>query len=227
MKHVLITGGSDGFGKATAQKLVLAGFKVTILSRDEAKTKAVADELGCGYVVADVADAKQVEAAIQQAVEQSGEIDILINNAGVWITGLLESNSLEDIEQAMKVNALGTIYCTYAVVPSMKRRKTGRIINVISVAGQRVKAERSVYTATKWAMTGFSGSMQAELRPSRIAVTNFYPMAMDTEFFKKVHDDSDRSGALDPAIAAGALLYICQQPDNVEIPDLGIGSLDY
>ncbi len=227
MKHVLITGGSDGLGKLAAQKLVAAGYKVTILSRDENKTKAAAEEIGCSYVVADVSDAAQVKAAVAQTIAQDGPVDVLINNAGVWITGLVESNSTEDIKRAVEINTLGTIYCTRAVAPAMKERKSGRIINVISVAGQRVKAERAVYTATKWAITGFSGSMQAELRPHHIAVTSFYPAAMDTGLFAKVSDNADRSGALDPSIAADALVYICQQADHVEIPDLSIGSLDY
>lgn len=227
MKHVLITGGSDGLGKATAQKLVAAGFKVTILSRNEGKTKAAAGELGCEYVIADVSNASEVETAIQRAVTQSGEIDILINNAGVWLAGPLEANTPDDITATIVINTLGTIYCTRAVVGSMKQRKSGRIINISSILGVTAKAERATYAASKWAVTGFTRSMQAELKPYKIGVTGFYPGGMTTGMFAKVGDMKDRSTALDPAIAADQLVHICMLPNSVDVPDFGIQSLDY
>lgn len=228
MQHVLITGGSDGLGKTTAHKLIAAGFKVTILSRDESKTKATAEELGCKYVVADVSDASQVEIAFLRAIEQSGEIDILINNAGIWILGTLESNNPADIKHALDVNALGTIYCTRAVVTAMKARKSGRIINVISQAGLNAKAaERSVYNAGKWAITGFTKSMQVELRPYKVSVYGFYPGAMDTKLFAKIGDTKVRNGALDTSVVAEMLVYLSKLPANVEIPEMGVQSMDY
>lgn len=223
MKHVFITGGSDGLGKITAQKLVAAGYDVTILSRDEAKTKAAAEEIGCKYMVADVTDAAQLNAALQQ----TGEVDILINNAGNWLAGLLEASTADQIEKVIASNTLGTIYVTHAVVPAMKQRKNGRIINVISQAGLYAKAERSVYNASKWAITGFTKSLQAELKPFHVSVVGFYPGAMATGLFAKAGDMKDRGGALDPAIAADALVYLCGLPDHVVVPEFGIESLDY
>ena len=227
MKHILITGGSDGLGKNTAKKLQDAGYKVTILSKDADKTKKAAEEIGCSYVVADVSDARQVGSAIAQAVEQGGEIDILINNAGIWISGLLEQYTSADIERSIAVNTLGVIYCTHAVVESMKKRGSGRIINVNSQAGLYAKAERSVYHASKWAVTGFTKSLQLELKPPGISVTGFYPGAMDTGLFAKVGDTKDRSNALDFSIAADSLVYVCGLPDHVDIPEIGIQSLKY
>jgi NADP-dependent 3-hydroxy acid dehydrogenase YdfG len=224
MKRVLITGGSDGLGKITAQKLVAAGFDVTILSHDEARTKAAAEDVGCKYVVADVAHAGQVKAAVMQA----GQIDILVNNAAVWILGPFDTNAPEQIKTAIEVNTLGTMYCTHAVIGSMKSRKSGRIINVVSQAGLNAsRPERSVYNASKWAVTGFTKSLQAELKPYKIAVSGFYPDAMRTGLFAKVGDTKDRSNALDPAIAADMIVYTCQLPDNVNAPELSIQSLDY
>jgi NAD(P)-dependent dehydrogenase (short-subunit alcohol dehydrogenase family) len=227
MKHILITGGSDGLGKVTAQKLIKAGYKVTILSNNTEKTEQAAKELGCEHVVADVSNAEQLETAIRQAVEKGGEIDVLINNAGVWIEGLLEDNDPEQIHKALEVNTLGTIYCTRAVVPAMKKRGSGRIINVISQAGLYAGAERSVYNASKWAITGFTKSMQPELKPFGVSVTGFYPGAMETGIFAKAGDTKERVGMLDPALAADTLVHVCGQPDHVEIPELGIKSLEY
>lgn len=223
MKHVLVTGGSDGLGKLTAQKLVAAGYKVTILSRDADKTKAVAEELGCGYVVANVGDYAQVETAVRQA----SEIDILINNAGVWVAGPLEATNPDAIAATFAANTLGTIYCTRAVVGAMKQRKSGRIINVSSQVGLKYSPDRSIYAASKWAITGFTKSMQTELKPYNVSVVGFYPGGMTTGMFAKVGDMKDRSTALDPSIAADALVYLCGLPDNVEVPEFGIESLDY
>lgn len=223
MKHVLITGGNDGLGKVTAEKLLKAGFAVTILGRDEARTKAATKELGCKFVVADVTDYAQVERAIAEA----GDVDVLINNAGVWIQDALETNDPDYIRQTVEVNTLGPMFVTRAVAPGMKKRGGGRIVNVISQAGLTAKADRAPYNASKWAMTGFTKSMQHELKAAKISVTGFYPGALNTRMFDKSGNSRDMSRALDPAIAADALAYICGLPDHVDVPELGIQSLEY
>jgi NAD(P)-dependent dehydrogenase (short-subunit alcohol dehydrogenase family) len=227
MKHVLITGGSDGLGKITAQKLVKAGYKVTILANNAEKTEKVAMQIGSAFVVADVASADQVVTAMQQAVEQSGAIDILINNAGIWVIGKVETNSPTEIEQAFKINTLGTIYATQAVVPAMKTRQNGRIINVISQAGLLAKAERTIYNSTKWAITGFTKSLQMELKSSKITVVGFYPGAMNTGLFAKANDNKDRSEALAPEQAADALVSLCNLPAEIDVPEFGIQNINY
>lgn len=220
MKKVLITGGSDGLGKAIAKSLVTEGYEVTILSRDEAKTKKAASELGCSYAVADVRDAK----ALEKAIAQAGDVDILVNNAGVWIQNALEENPIEAIKEVMDVNALGTIYATRAVVPGMKKRGGGRIINVISQAGLYAKGERSVYNASKWAVTGFTKSMQQELNLHKIAVTGLYPGSIDTDLFEKA-GSYRRNNALETATVAGSIVYICGLPDSVNVPEIGMYNL--
>lgn len=118
------------------------------------------------------------------------------------------------------------MYCTRAVLPKMKQHG-GRIINVVSQAGLMAKAERAPYNASKWAITGFTKSMQQELKPTKIAVTGFYPGAMNTRIFEKSGDSRDMSQALDPAVAADALACVCKLPANIDVPELGIQSLDY
>jgi NADP-dependent 3-hydroxy acid dehydrogenase YdfG len=223
MKRILITGGSDGLGKITAQKLKAAGHEVIILGKDDVKTRSVADEIGCSCVVADVSEAS----AVQDAIKQAGRVDVLINNAGVWIQDALDTNDPAQIKKAMEVNALGPILATQAVVPGMKEQRAGRIINVISQAGLSVKAERASYNASKWALTGFTKSMQVELRPFGVSVVGFYPGALNTGMFTKSGNARDMSKALDPAIAADTLVFICSQPDHVDIPEFGIQSLEY
>lgn len=147
MQTILIPGGSDGLGKVIAARLA-SNYEVTILSLSEDKLKAVAKELNCAYKVCDVSDYAQVE----QAVAEIRAVDCVINNAGLWIQGPLDENDPERVRAVLEVNALGTISLAKAVVPGMKQRKSGRIINIISQAGLEGKAERTVYNASKWAV---------------------------------------------------------------------------
>lgn len=227
MKHVLITGGTDGIGKATARKLVVGGYKVTILGHDEEKARVAAEEIKSGYVTADVADYKQLESAVKAAEQTNGPVDILINNAGIWLSEPLTQSTPETIHKVIEVNTLGTIYGARAVVPGMQARKNGRIINVISQAGLRFGPERTVYHASKWAITGFTKALQLEVRSDHISVVGYYPGAMNTQFFAKAGDLKDRSKALDPEIAADTLVYICSLPDSVELLEFGVQSLEY
>jgi NAD(P)-dependent dehydrogenase (short-subunit alcohol dehydrogenase family) len=202
----------------------VAGHAVTILGKDEAKTRAVAEELGCKYVIADVTDYNSLKAAFEQA----GHIDVLINNAGIWIQGPLEANDPARLRQTIEVNALGPIYCSQLVVPQMKERRSGRIINVISQAGLKAQTERAPYNSSKWAVTGFTKSMQLELKPFGISMTGFYPGALNNNaMFDKAGNSRDMSKGLDLEIAADALVYICGLPDHVDVPELGIQSLEY
>jgi short-subunit dehydrogenase len=223
MKRILITGATDGLGKAIARKLQAAGHTVIIWGRDEQVAQAAAQELGdCQYVFADVRDVQ----AVRQAVANAGDIDVLVNNAGIWIQDALETNNPERIKEVLDVNTLGTIYATQAVLPGMKQRGHGRIINVISQAGLIGKAERAVYSASKWAITGFTKSMQLELKPVGIAVTGLYPGAMNTKLFERAGDPS-RDTAMNPDAAADAVAYVCGLADDIDVPELGIQSLSY
>jgi NADP-dependent 3-hydroxy acid dehydrogenase YdfG len=224
MKHILITGGSSGLGKATAKKLIDEGFKVTILSRDEQRTSAVAKQLGCDYVVADVTDPAQVKRAMGQA----GDIDVLINNAGVWIQGPLETNDPEHIKQTIDVNVTGVILCAQAVIPAMKRRKSGRIISISSDRGMYAKAERGPYCASKFAVVGFSKALQDELKPHKIGVTCFYPGAINhTDIFADAGIDREITTGINALQVADAIAYICKLPTDINVPEMGIENLNY
>jgi short-subunit dehydrogenase len=227
MKHVLITGGTDGIGKRTAQKLQQAGYKVTILGRNAEKTQACAAELACMFVVADVSNHEEAAAVVARAEEANGPVDILINNAGLWMKGPLEAMELEDAKRVIEVNTLGTIYYAHAVLPGMKQRKQGRIINVNSQGGLHTRPLLTVYHASKWAITGFTRSLQQEVRADGITVTGFYPGTMATDFFAKSGDTKDRSASLNPDDAADALVYLCSLAAHIEVPEYGIQSVNY
>ena len=221
MKTILITGGSDGLGKALAARLA-PNNKVIILSPHEDKLRAVAEELGCEYKVCDVRDYAQVE----KTMNEIGVVDVLINNAGLWIEGPLDQNDPARIHEVLEVNTLGTINCTKAVIPTMKQQKSGRILNIISQAGLNAKAERTVYNASKWAVTGFTKSLQEELSPFGIAVTGLYPGKLKTNMFSKMGIDKNMDGALDTDEVAKTVEFILSLDSSTLLPEVGIKHLE-
>lgn len=221
MKTILISGGSDGLGKAIAARLA-PNHKVVILSPHEEKLRKVAGDLHCEYSVCDVRDYAQIE----KTVRQIGVIDCLVNNAALWIEGPLDQNDPQYIRQVLEVNTLGVINLTKAVIPIMKQQKSGLIININSQGGWYAKAERSVYTATKWAMTGFTKAIQPELAPFGIAVTGIYPGKMKTGMFAKMGIDKKLDDALDPAEVARTVEFVLSFDKPVMFPEIGIKNIE-
>lgn len=222
MKTILITGGSDGLGKAIAAKFA-PGNHVFILSPHEEKLAKTAKEIGCEYKVCDVRDFDQ----LQKVVAEIGRVDCLINNAGLWIQDSLEGNNPKNIQEVMDVNALGTIYATKAVIPTMKHQKSGLIINIISQAGWYAKAERSVYTASKWAITGFTKAIQAELAPLGICVTGLYPGMLKTDMFAKMGIEKDMSKGLDTEEVARTVEFILNAKKPTIFMEVGLKNMEY
>ena len=224
MKTILISGGSDGLGKATALALSKK-YTVIILSNDPQKTASAAQEIGCDFVVADVTDHVQLANAVKEVIAKHGKIDCLINNAGIWIEGLLESNDPEKVRKVIEVNTLGTIFLSQLIVPGMKSQKSGRIINVISGAGLSAKSERSVYFASKWAVTGFTKCLALELAPFNITVNGIYPGVIKTNLFAKAGVDKDLSKGLEVADVVRAIEFLVESPESVAIGGLEIKNI--
>ncbi len=224
-KTILISGGSDGLGKAIATKLSPSN-QVIILSHNREKLVTVSKEIGCDFVEADVTDALSLGAAIDTVLKKYQKIDVLINNAGIWIQGSLEDNEVKQIQEVINVNTLGTILLTKSVLPSMKAAKGGRIINIISQDGLHAKENRSVYTASKWAITGFTHCLQNDLAGDKIGVTGIYPGLMKTGLFEKQGADRDLSEALDPSEVASVVEYVINLLPNTLIPDIGIKNIN-
>lgn len=221
MKTVLITGGSDGLGKAIAARLA-SKYKVVIVSTNEDKLKAVAEELGCAYKICDVRDYSQAA----RTIAEIGAIDCLINNAGLWTQGPLDENDPERIHEVLEVNTLGVINMTKAVIPIMKQQQAGLIININSQAGLYAKAERGVYTASKWAITGFTKAIQPELAPHGIAVTGIYPGMMKTDMFNKMGIEKDMSKGLDTEEVAKTIEFLLSFDKPTMFPEIGIKHID-
>ena len=224
-KVILITGGSDGLGKTLATDLAKDN-KVIIMATSEEKLKKVSEEIGCDYYVADVTSFWEVDKKIAYLENKYSKIDVLINNAGLWIQEELDENDPDRIEEVIKVNLLGVINVTKAVVPSMKENKDGLIININSQAGINYKAERVVYNASKWGVTGFTKSLQPELAKYGIRVTDLMPGMMITDMFKKMNIEKNVANGLDTKEVARLVRFIIDTPKDVMIPEVGIKNIN-
>ena len=225
MKNIVITGGSDGLGKTLATYLA-GDNNIIILATNEQRLKEVADQNNCSYKVCDVRDYATVETTFKEIINDCGKIDVLINNAGLWIQEELDSNDADRIQSVVDVNLLGVINCFKSVIPYMKQNRDGLIININSQAGINHKAERVVYNATKWGVTGFSKSLQDEVAKYGIRVTNVMPGMMKTDMFKKLNIEKNMANGVDTKEVARLIKFIIDTPADVMIPEVGIKNIN-
>ena len=225
MKTIVITGGSDGLGKTLSETFSKEN-NVIILSTNEEKMNLVATENNCSYKVCDVSNYEIVEKAINEIIKEYNKIDVLINNAGLWIQEELDTNDSDRIKSVIDVNLLGTINVSKAVIPSMKENRDGLIININSPAGINHKAERVVYNASKWGVTGFSKSLQDEVAKYGIRVTDVMPGMMKTEMFSKMNIEKNMVNGLDTKAVARLIQFIIDTPSDVMIPEVGIKNIN-
>ncbi len=179
-KTVLITGGSRGLGLVMARQLIQAGARLAICARDTSELERACTELeqGGGEVLAipcDVTDQTQVEQMVQQVRDRFGQIDVLINNAGTDLVGPMDVLMMEDYDDLMKLHFWAPLYTTYAVLPEMRQQQAGRIVNISSIGGKVIFPHMLAYCASKFALTGLSEGMRAELAKEGIAVTTVCP----------------------------------------------------
>lgn len=184
-KTALITGGSRGLGLEIAKRLADAGARVALCARDLEELKHAEAELksrgGDVFILpADVTDREAVESIVHSVTERFGVVDILVNNAGIIGVGPLEDMQVEDFEKAMQVHYYGPLYLTLAVLPGMRRQRSGRIVNIASIGGKISVPHMLPYCGSKFALVGLSEGLRAELQKDNIYVTTVCPGLMRT-----------------------------------------------
>ncbi len=181
MKTVLITGASSGIGKETAKKLLAEGYKVYVAARRVEKMKELQD-LGAVAVKMDITCEEDIQSVVQTIAANDGGVDILINNAGFGMYGAMEDTSIEDARYQFEVNLFGLARLTQLVLPFMREKKRGTILNISSMGGKIYTPLGSWYHATKHALEGWSDCLRLELAPFGIDVIIVEPGAILTEF---------------------------------------------
>jgi len=164
-KIVVITGGSDGIGKALVAQFLTLGAKVATCARTSSKLDALVSELNHPHLMvftADVSKQFECDAFIKSVIDQWGTIDILINNAGISMRALVSEVSLSTLKNVMDINFWGTVYCTMAALPFIQQNN-GVVVGVSSIAGYRGLPGRSGYSASKYALNGWLESLKTEL----------------------------------------------------------------
>lgn len=191
MKVALITGGSKGIGRAIAQQLTNNDCRVAIAARTPETLVEAASEIKTESatpvmpIPTDVRDPEQVKQLVDQVLAEFGQIDVLVNNAGLYSAGPTEEFTLDDWHEVLDTNLWGYIHMIHAVLPYFVAQKSGTIVNICSIAGKVPMPYQTVYTTSKHAIAGLSQSLSAELAPKGINVCAIYPNIIRTEFPEK------------------------------------------
>ena len=234
-KVILVTGASSGIGKAIAEKAAEHGAKIVLAARREEKLKEIANgikERGgeAIYKTTDVSQKQQVVDLMKFAIQSYGQIDILVNNAGIMLSGFLDLEKSDEWDSLIDINIKGVLYNIGAVLPYMRQRKSGHIINVSSVAGYETASPYAiVYSMAKHAVKNISEGLrqQEAILQSGIKVTDVGPGTIDTDLKYTITDPQMREAAmqqysdsekmLTPEEMAQAVISIMELPEKISV----------
>lgn len=195
---VLVTGASSGIGRATALRLARDGASVVAAARNAARLESLVDShAGITAVPCDVT----VEADRARLMAQAGPVDVLVNNAGVGWMGQVESMPAADVRTLVETNVVAVIDLTQRVLPGMIERRLGHVVNVASVASWVAFPPYTVYSATKWAVQGFTEGLRRELLGKGVTAATVNPGPIATEFFARSAGDTEPAG--EPIVGPG------------------------
>jgi NAD(P)-dependent dehydrogenase (short-subunit alcohol dehydrogenase family) len=193
-KTVLVTGASSGIGRATALLFAEKGWTVAATMRTPGTSDLASVSDRIRLFKLDVTDQASVDAAVRDVIAQCGAIDVVVNNAGYGLMGPFEAQTDAQIRRQFETNVFGVMAVTRAVLPHMRERRQGRIVNVGSAAGRMTIPLYSMYSATKWALEGFSEGLWLELRQHNIKVKIIEPGMIKTDFFERSRDVASKPG---------------------------------
>ncbi|HET7521738.1 MAG TPA: SDR family oxidoreductase [Bacillales bacterium] len=232
-KVVVLTGASSGIGEGTAKELAARGAKLVLAARREERLQNLQKEIeGAGgearYRVTDVTSREQMEALAQFALDTYGKIDVLVNNAGLMPLSFMNKLKVDEWDRMVDVNIKGVLYGIAAVLPHMREKGKGHIINVSSVAGHEVNLGGAVYSGTKFAVRAISEGLRKEESPrNNIRTTIISPGAVATELTETITDEDIKSlfakRGIEPMQSediARAIRYAIEQPESVSVNEV-------
>ena len=227
--RAMITGASSGIGKATALAFAKAGINIALVSRSQKKLEAIASaarEVGVeakAYSL-DLAKIEEVKAEIAAIAADFAPIDILVNNAGIGYTNPLSETPLADWQKVLDLNLTSVFQCVLAVLPGMRDRAQGTIINVASIAAQNPIPNWGAYGVSKAGLVAFSQVLAAEERANGIRVVNICPGAVNTPLWETdtVQADLNREAMLTPETVAQSILHTAVLPAQAVIEEITV-----
>jgi 3-oxoacyl-[acyl-carrier protein] reductase len=224
----LVTGATEGIGRATAFALGRAGYRVGVCARTEPRVRQLLEDLrGEGIEAAgtpaDVSLPDQVAGLVDHVTRALGPIDVLVNNAGILIAKPFEELTLEEWDGTMSTNVRSLYLVTRSVLPPMRSRKQGSILNVASLAGRNGFAGGTAYAASKHAVLGFSRSLMLEVRKDNVRVIAICPGSVDTSLLRdQPMLKPEPSRILQPEDVAASILHALTLPDRALVSELDI-----
>lgn len=226
-KTAIVTGASRGIGKEIAIRLGNEGMNIVLAARSLTDLEKVQQELNklnikSLAVATDISKEEEVTHLFDKAVSTFGQVDVAINNAGMGVFKPVEELSVTEWDKMMEVNVRGTFLLTKAVIPHMKQRKSGTIINVASDVSKRTFPNGSAYCASKYAQHAFADAVRKEVLPAGLKVSSIYPGLVDTYFGETEQGTDEKQEWLKPKDIANAVAYILQAPDYVVIDEITI-----
>jgi NADP-dependent 3-hydroxy acid dehydrogenase YdfG len=239
-KVALVTGASSGIGAATAIALAAEGACVVLGARridrlGDVRDQIVAADGSASIIELDVTNQSSCREAVDHAVLEHGQLDIVVNNAGVMLLGPILDADTADWRRMIEVNVLGLMYITHAALPVLVAQGSGDIVNISSTAGRVARAGSGGYNATKWAVNAFTESLRQEVTERGVRVSVVEPGLTDTELREHITDEGAKKTAQDFAASirglhaediARAVLYVITQPDHVAVNEVLVRPTD-
>src|SRR5215813_14603997 len=218
-KVALVTGGTKGIGRAIASALVQKGANICISARSESELEydvaqlAASSDVRVKGKLCDVRSYEQVRELVSFVNTTLGGLDILVNNAGVGVFETVENMRPEDFRAILETNLSGVFYCCHEAIPLMKKRRSGYIINISSLAGANPHPQMAAYNASKFGLNGFSEALMQEVRHDGIKVSYIMPGSVNTAFGGDEPDES-KSWQLQPSDIARLVLDLLHQDER-------------
>lgn len=227
-KVIVVTGGSSGYGKATAKKLTENGAKVIICARKEAELKKTAEEIKCdGYETMDVTDYRDWEKVADLVVKKYGKVDVLVHCAGGAVKlDEIVNQTQQNIDKCILLNLNAVIYGGSVFGKIMKAQRFGTIIDFSSVCSTHIWKTWGVYAAAKCAVENFTKSLYLELQPFGVRVTCLTPAAATTNFLKNCEVLDGPQYGLSPDDIADTVLYVISLPDRAVVEKVTVWGID-
>jgi 3-oxoacyl-[acyl-carrier protein] reductase len=224
---VLVTGAGRGIGRATARAFAFEGAKVALVGRTKKTLSDVQKELkdlGAQSAVlpGDVSDEGVVSRVVAAAEQQLGPVDVLVNNAGIFTVAPVERMDAAVFDRVLAVNLRGPFLMSRAVLPGMKARRRGHVVNVASTAGRRGFAGGGAYCASKFGLAGLSEAMMYEARTSDVRVSVVYPSTVATDLVRKAGMTFDEKKAIQPEDVAAGIVSLVKLDDRALVKGLEI-----